>query len=520
MRKTKFLGKVLSLALAVTLIVGMVPEMRAKAAESNWIQVTSENIDSLDQNLSDLSELGDKLDDFLYILRVARGDDTLLNNPTGYYILGKMENGSYKCWNRRYSDGMEEISRNDIEAGTHSYYYWPQYTITLDSDGGTLENGITTVTTRAGLLYDPPVPVKEGKLFTGWFESAQSLKGISNYTVFHASTEICAHWVEDTKREWVRVTSVKDLPDDELPIISGGWEHQFINNYCESVPLPEDAYQGVFGRFYSGDYIWYLNCSKLSTGEMAVSNYIDLDVMDEWMGKEIFYVLKETGEPRETPEPVNPTPTTPAPAPVTPTPAPTPVTPTTAPSAGDTSSDSSDSGSSAPEPVLTTTNIAGEQITGWDAITKVISTQTKDKQQNVSGANQDLLHVDAGGFDKAIPAATVKAVSTSALRGLHVFIGNSDAVTFLAKSKLSGYKETNFEHKDTVTEHSRTIDFTNKQALGTNVVFHTTVPVKNGEVTVYKVDANGRTRIVKTVSNAGGQVCFPITETATYVLEY
>ncbi len=47
-----------------------------------------------------------------------------------------------------------------------------------------------------------------------------------------------------------------------------------------------------------------------------------------------------------------------------------------------------------------------------------------------------------------------------------------------------------------------------------------TNPVKNGEVTVYKVDANGRTRIVKTVSNAGGQVCFPITETATYVLEY
>ena len=57
------------------------------------------------------------------------------------------------------------------------------------------------------------------------------------------------------------------------------------------------------------------------------------------------------------------------------TPTPEPVTPTPAPSAGDsTSSDSSDSGSSAPEPVLTTTNVAGEQITGWDAITKVIST--------------------------------------------------------------------------------------------------------------------------------------------------
>ena len=106
------------------------------------------------------------------------------------------------------------------------------------------------------------------------------------------------------------------------------------------------------------------------------------------------------------------------------------------------------------------------------------------------------------------------------MRGLHVFIGNSDAVTFLAKTKLSGYKETNLDHKDTVTDHTRTIEFTNKQALGTTVTFHTTVPVKNGTVTVYKVDANGRTRIATTVSNANGQVCFPITETATYVLEY
>ena len=261
-------------------------------------------------------------------------------------------------------------------------------------------------------------------------------------------------------------------------------------------------------------YITY-NTAKGGVGYNPVPESLE----QNWMSKYTYYVLRTPGTTSDDSENPSVTPT-PAPAPVTPTPAPAPVTPTTAPSAGDTSSDSSDSGSSAPEPVLTTTNIAGEQITGWDAITKVISTQTKDKQQNVSGANQDLLHVDASGFDKTIPAATVKAVSTSALRGLHVFISNSDAVTFLAKSKLSGYKETNFEHKDTVTEHSRTIDFTNKQALGTNVVFHTTVPVKNGEVTVYKVDANGITHIAKTVSNAGGQVCFPITETATYVLEY
>ena len=58
MRKTKFLGKVLSLALAITLIVGMVPEMRAKAAESGntgWTEVTAENQADVIANLTDLS---------------------------------------------------------------------------------------------------------------------------------------------------------------------------------------------------------------------------------------------------------------------------------------------------------------------------------------------------------------------------------------------------------------------------------------------------------------------------------
>ena len=60
MRKTKFLGKVLSLALAITLIAGMVPEMHAKAAESvntGWIQVTEDNKDDLDTKVAVLDNL-------------------------------------------------------------------------------------------------------------------------------------------------------------------------------------------------------------------------------------------------------------------------------------------------------------------------------------------------------------------------------------------------------------------------------------------------------------------------------
>lgn len=361
----------------------------------------------------------------------------------------------------------------------------------------------------AGMLTSLPTPTRDGYIFTGWYDDPQSDNPESNkyetslYNVYSSAIEIHAHWCEkwpDGSKDWVRATNIKQLKSAELPFFTLQGAEIFAKEYIARHPFPEDTYEVFIGRIYNYDTICYIsyNSEKRSVGYYPVS-----EELEKYMSQYTYYVLGTPGTTSDDSE--NPS--------VTPT-------PTTAPSAGDTSSDSSDSGSSAPEPVLTTTNIAGEQITGWDAITKVISTQTKDKQQNVSGANQDLLHVDASGFDKTIPAATVKAVSTSALRGLHVFIGNSDAVTFLAKSKLSDYKETNFEHKDTVTDHSRTIDFTNKQALGTTVVFHTTVPVKNGEVTVYKVDASGRTRILKTVSNSNGQICFPITETATYVLEY
>lgn len=524
MRKTKFLGKVLSLALAVTLIAGMVPEMRAKAAEgenSGWIQVTEDNKNDLDTKVAALDNLSDTTyDDFIFNAKWAHSD--IKSSKNKYYILGKKE-GKYICL---YGTGIEVLSKtfDTIDNSVANYYFFPSQEVKLNLDGG--EWKTDTITTVAGVFTDLPIPTKEGYIFTGWYEDPQSedpqcnKEDISLRRVYNGRTEINAHWCKkwpEGSKDWVKATTIKELESADLPFFTLSEAEKFADEYFVQHPYPNDAYAVIIGRIYNYSTVCYItyNTKKGGVGYNPAPESLE----QNWMSKYTYYVLGTPGTTSDDSENPSVTPT-PAPAPVTPTPAPTPVTPTTAPSAGDTSSDSSDSGSSAPEPVLTTTNIAGEQITGWDAITKVISTQTKDKQQNVSGANQDLLHVDAGGFDKTIPAATVKAVSSSALRGLHVFIGNSDAVTFLAKSKLSGYKETNFEHKDTVTEHSRTIDFTNKQALGTNVVFHTTVPVKNGEVTVYKVDANGRTRIVKTVSNAGGQVCFPITETATYVLEY
>ena len=501
MKKSKFLGQILSLTLAIALVVSIVPAISTKAASSGWIKVTSENKATMDENLSDVSTLFDNgKEEYIKAFKIAYNAQS-----SERYIIGK--NGTDYVYYDDLDRDLKFVTGDEMDKDAyHTYYYHPQYTVTFDFNGGNL--AVTTDKTAGGLLTSMPSPTKEGYIFTGWFSTLQGTKGLSLYKEYNAPTTIYAHWHKWTGNEtWVRATTISDLENADLPIFTSSVGEQFLNTYYTADSFPEDADEVIIGKFYSdGVYYWTTSKETDASGKLSTSFYLYNETLAENMRNKIFYVLKD-------PNAATPAPAIPTPAPGTQTPS------TSTPTTGNTSNTSS--ASEAPAPVLTTTNLVGEQISGWDAITKAISTQTKEKQQSISGANQDLLHVDASTVDKTIPVTTVKAVSSSSLRGLHVFIGSSDAVTFLAKNDLSGYKETSFDHKDTITGHTRTIEFTHKQVLGAIVVFHTIVPVKSGEVTVYKVDANNnKIQIAKTISTVNGQVCFPITETATYVLEY
>ena len=501
MKKSKFLGQILSLTLAIALVVSIVPAISTKAASSGCIKVTSENKATMDENLSDVSTLFDNgKEEYIKAFKIAYNAQS-----SERYIIGK--NGTDYVYYDDLDRDLKFVTGDEMDKDAyHTYYYHPQYTVTFDLNGGNL--AVTTDKTAGGLLTSMPSPTKEGYIFTGWFSTLQGTKGLSLYKEYNAPTTIYAHWHKWTGNEtWVRATTISDLENADLPIFTSSVGEQFLNTYYTADSFPEDADEVIIGKFYSdGVYYWTTSKETDASGKLSTSFYLYNETLAENMRNKIFYVLKD-------PNAATPAPAIPTPAPGTQTPS------TSTPTTGNTSNTSS--ASEAPAPVLTTTNLVGEQISGWDAITKAISTQTKEKQQSVSGANQDLLHVDASTVDKTIPVTTVKAVSSSSLRGLHVFIGSSDAVTFLAKNDLSGYKETSFDHKDTITGHTRTIEFTHKQVLGAIVVFHTIVPVKSGEVTVYKVDANNnKIQIAKTISTVNGQVCFPITETATYVLEY
>lgn len=187
MKKSKFLGQILSLALAIALVVSIVPAISTKAASSGWIKVTSENKTTMDENLSDVSTLFDNgKEEYIKAFEIAYHAQS-----SERYIIGKKGTDYvyYDSWN----NDLMCVTKDKIEEDTyHTYYYHPECTVTFDLNGGNL--AVTTDKTAGGLLTSMPSPTKEGYIFTGWFSTLQGTKGLDLYKEYNAPTTIYAHW--------------------------------------------------------------------------------------------------------------------------------------------------------------------------------------------------------------------------------------------------------------------------------------------------------------------------------------
>lgn len=98
MKKSKFLGQILSLTLAIALVVSIVPAISTKAASSGWVKVTSENKATMDENLSDVSTLFDNgKEEYIKAFKIAYGAQS-----SERYIIGKKGTDYvyYNSWNK------------------------------------------------------------------------------------------------------------------------------------------------------------------------------------------------------------------------------------------------------------------------------------------------------------------------------------------------------------------------------------------------------------------------------------
>lgn len=265
MKKSKLIGKILCLTLAIALVVSIVPGVSVKAEENGtvyWTEVTEANKGSLDSNLVDMEAWNeDEINAFADKVQTTYGGDLKSSNidTKNYYIMGKNAN-EYLCLKREYKqfeaakyDVVKFSSSELVLDENNKFYFYPQCTVTFDINGGNLATD-STVKTAAGLLVDLPTPTRDGYIFAGWFNVEIENKDISQYIEYNKNTNLCAKWLEqqaEDSKTWVRATTISDLESANLPVFSYDAANKFMSAYYRRHPFPKEEGEGIFGRCYN-----------------------------------------------------------------------------------------------------------------------------------------------------------------------------------------------------------------------------------------------------------------------------
>ena len=174
-----------------------------------------------------------------------------------------------------------------------------------------------------------------------------------------------------------------------------------------------------------------------------------------------------------------------------------------------------------PTPVVKdfTTSVAGVEINSWEDVSTVMNTKA---DTIIAEPNSDfkLFKLELSKKQLTIPTSVVSNVATSQVDGLHCFIGDGDAITFIDNGTLGNYVPTDFTHSDKVTNDMKIISFEKPQAIGATVLLSTRVPAKNAPVAIWML-VDGKYELIGVdVSNATGNIAFPISSTGQFVLTY
>jgi len=100
----------------------------------------------------------------------------------------------FEGWFTALTGGVEVTINTEFTANVTIYAHWiPEYTITFDANGGTV-NPASGTTGAGGSLASLPTPTRTGYWFIGWYNTASGGNEVTENTVFDASTTIYAQW--------------------------------------------------------------------------------------------------------------------------------------------------------------------------------------------------------------------------------------------------------------------------------------------------------------------------------------
>ncbi|MBO4844961.1 MAG: hypothetical protein J5525_01510 [Lachnospiraceae bacterium] len=168
------------------------------------------------------------------------------------------------------------------------------------------------------------------------------------------------------------------------------------------------------------------------------------------------------------------------------------------------------------------TLVGGSEIKTWQDLENIlIDTANKTGAKNNRKGQRELVQVVLNRTNSILTESVFKALRRSNLYGLHTFVGNGTALTFINDNRLNSQQAVDLSCKVTTGSHNKKIEFKTYTRLKARTVLHTVVPTNVKSVMLYKYDANGVRKLVGRLTPTDeGRVCFAVSELTTYELVY
>ncbi len=173
---------------------------------------------------------------------------------------------------------------------------------------------------------------------------------------------------------------------------------------------------------------------------------------------------------------------------------------------------------------IATTNLKGEQVFGWAAITEKLTTFTAKDLQKGSGST---MNMNIGGFNCYVDAAAIAALNTRPGMALNISYGTDASFTFYGDMDNSLFFGTELSYMCTTKSvgavHEKEISFAEQGAIGTAITANVLLPeAAVGQAAyVYLVDAAGNEVLyLPAVVDGANRVSVPLSAKVNFRIKY
>jgi hypothetical protein len=177
------------------------------------------------------------------------------------------------------------------------------------------------------------------------------------------------------------------------------------------------------------------------------------------------------------------------------------------------SSSSSSSSDEHPIPSLSD-SIGGVAVTNWTEFDNVITT-------NPGAVDKRLVELVLNYQNTTVPADVFKNASNTNAVGIHLFVGNGCALSFMNGGRIADQPAVDLSCTTTEENGKKAVVFNSYADLIAPVIYHNIVPAGTKSVRVYFTGSDGVRTLLSTITPTdAGRFCFAISKLGIFEMEY